>query len=301
MNRNTLVFIVLICVLFIGHLLINEGFVDSSAITDDQKTQEHIAIMYQGYISMISNFRYNPDFTYDINDQATSQAIYNGIQWRSTVSGKGSQLGIPSDANTNWRKIPFPTDDEINKHGMMNLINAIKKIQGSDFTPLYNELITGLIYDPSRMYRGSDLCIYNGNMWRVVSLQEVTASGSTLGVPSITNSNWMIYQGLNMDPILLQLIKNTAHATPPATPTNPTGPYGAPIDAQFMDSLRADIKNDISTAIKDSLSSSNVMTDSCIDSVSSNQGADFMRYIPGKNPADYIRKDSIPCYGCSIP
>ena len=44
-----------------------------------------------------------------------------------------------------------------------------------------------------------------------------------------------------------------------------------------------------------------VLTDSCIDSFSSQQGADFMRYIPGKNPADYVRKDSIPCYGCSLP
>jgi len=267
---------------------------------------------------MISKFRYNPDFTYDINDTATSQAIYNGSQWRSIVSGKGSQLGIPSDANTNWKKIPFPTDDEINMYGMMNFINAIKKIQGSDFTPLYNEIINGLIYDLSRMYRESDLCIYNGNMWRIVSLKEVRASGSTLGVPSATNSNWGIYEPPNMDPILIQLIKNTAQkpaaipaAIPAAMPavmplqgisgTATTGPYGAPIDSQFMDSLRADIKSDISTAIKDSLSSPNVMTDSCIDSVSDSQGADFMRYIPGKNPADYIRKDSIPCYGCSVP
>ena len=44
-----------------------------------------------------------------------------------------------------------------------------------------------------------------------------------------------------------------------------------------------------------------VLTDSCIDSFSSQQGADFMKYIPGKNPADYVRKDSIPCYGCSLP
>jgi len=79
------------------------------------------------------------------------------------------------------------------------------------------------------------------------------------------------------------------------------GPNGAPIDAQFMDSLRADIKNDVRDSIRDSLTSPNVMTDSCIDSVSDSQGADFMRYIPGKNPADYIRKDSIPCYGCSVP
>lgn len=43
------------------------------------------------------------------------------------------------------------------------------------------------------------------------------------------------------------------------------------------------------------------MDDSCIDSFSQQQGSQFMKYIPGKNPADYIRKDSIPCYGCNIP
>ena len=45
---------------------------------------------------------------------------------------------------------------------------------------------------------------------------------------------------------------------------------------------------------------SNIMTDSCIDGIIDDQSADFMRYIPGKNPDDYIRKDSIPCYGCSV-
>ena len=39
----------------------------------------------------------------------------------------------------------------------------------------------------------------------------------------------------------------------------------------------------------------------CIDSFAQQQGTQFMKYIPGKNPADYIRKDSIPCYGCNIP
>jgi len=47
--------------------------------------------------------------------------------------------------------------------------------------------------------------------------------------------------------------------------------------------------------------SQELVDDSCIDSLSAQQGSDFMRYVPGKNPDDYIRKDSIPCYGCSIP
>ena len=72
-------------------------------------------------------------------------------------------------------------------------------------------------------------------------------------------------------------------------------------------SMRDDIMKDIRQTVKDEMLSKQfsdggeVIDDSCIDSVSAQQGADFMRYIPGKNPDDYIRKDSVPCYGCSIP
>jgi hypothetical protein len=31
------------------------------------------------------------------------------------------------------------------------------------------------------------------------------------------------------------------------------------------------------------------------------QGQAFLTTAPGKNPNDYIRKDSIPCWGCSVP
>ena len=36
-------------------------------------------------------------------------------------------------------------------------------------------------------------------------------------------------------------------------------------------------------------------------SPAASQGADFLKYQYGMNPADYIRKDSIPCYGCTLP
>jgi len=71
--------------------------------------------------------------------------------------------------------------------------------------------------------------------------------------------------------------------------------------------MRDDIRRDIRKVIKDEMiqkkftEESDVVDDSCLDSLSAQQGADFMRYIPGKNPDDYIRKDSVPCYGCSIP
>ena len=74
-----------------------------------------------------------------------------------------------------------------------------------------------------------------------------------------------------------------------------------PVDSEEVSNLKSEIYSDIAQSLNNTLDSPNIMTDSCIDSISENQGADFMRYIPGKNPADYIRKDSIPCYKCSIP
>jgi hypothetical protein len=93
-------------------------------------------------------------------------------------------------------------------------------------------------------------------------------------------------------------------------------PSQSTYDSQFRESLIKDVKD----VVRDELlqggaaqaaalgapyggvgGEDTVLTDSCIDSFSSQQGADFMKYIPGKNPADYVRKDSIPCYGCSLP
>lgn len=68
--------------------------------------------------------------------------------------------------------------------------------------------------------------------------------------------------------------------------------------------VKDSIVGDVRQTVRDTLqakSEGNVLNDSCIDSVVNQQGTEWMRYIPGKNPADYIRKDSIPCYGCTIP
>jgi hypothetical protein len=84
---------------------------------------------------------------------------------------------------------------------------------------------------------------------------------------------------------------------------------------KYYRNMRADMMDDVKRAVKkellnskfselygsDSGSDGTTLDDSCIDSFSSQQGSDFMKYIPGKNPDDYIRKDSVPCYGCSIP
>jgi hypothetical protein len=84
------------------------------------------------------------------------------------------------------------------------------------------------------------------------------------------------------------------------------------LDTQFYSSLRDSIVSDVRQSVHDELLNAGssgagggllgqtVIRDDCIDSMAQQQGADFMRYIPGKNPADYVRKDSIPCYGCSL-
>lgn len=87
-------------------------------------------------------------------------------------------------------------------------------------------------------------------------------------------------------------------------------------DTQFS-SLKDAILSDVKQTVQDEIMSgslrglaagsaggdvcADVMDDSCIESMANLQGSEFMKYIPGKNPADYIRKDSVPCYGCSLP
>ena len=84
--------------------------------------------------------------------------------------------------------------------------------------------------------------------------------------------------------------------------------YGSS-DKDFS-SMKDAILSDVRSTIRDQIASgnfgsaggdcANVMDDSCIESMANLQGSEFMKYIPGKNPADYIRKDSVPCYGCNL-
>ena len=92
---------------------------------------------------------------------------------------------------------------------------------------------------------------------------------------------------------------------------NTTPPATEEVDYKEYDKLKSGIIADVKKTVRDELlngslygglgNQDTVLSDDCIDSFSSKQGADFMRYIPGKNPADYIRKDEVPCYGCSVP
>ena len=106
----------------------------------------------------------------------------------------------------------------------------------------------------------------------------------------------------------------TPPAAPPAPPAPPaTSPYDllrleSTITSEVKDALRSELlsgsllgRSSSSSGSCSGSGSDDLVPDSCIDSFAAQQGTDYMRYVPGKNPDDYIRKDSIPCYGCSIP
>jgi hypothetical protein len=126
-----------------------------------------------------------------------------------------------------------------------------------------------------------------------INEQFVDASGSLISL-SLTD--------------LLSLIGTTNSTPPPSTPAPVVVNSG--LGASAYSSLKDSIISDVKQVVRDELlngslsgglGGNTILEDDCIDSFSSQQGADFMKYIPGKNPADYIRKDSVPCYGCSVP
>lgn len=109
---------------------------------------------------------------------------------------------------------------------------------------------------------------------------------------------------------LLSLIGTTNSTPRPTTSTQPIV-VNSGLGASAYNSLKDGIISDVKQTVRDELlngslsgglgNQETILSDDCIDSFSSKQGSDFMKYIPGKNPADYIRKDSVPCYGCSVP
>jgi hypothetical protein len=125
-------------------------------------------------------------------------------------------------------------------------------------------------------------------------------------VDASDNSGNMI--NLSLTDLLSLIGSTTGTTTPPTPPPQQPVVIQAPgIDSQFYTSFKSELMSDVRQAVQDELisnplaSQGTVLDDSCIDSFSSQQGKDFLKYVPGKNPNDYIRKDSIPCYGCSLP
>ena len=73
-----------------------------------------------------------------------------------------------------------------------------------------------------------------------------------------------------------------------------SGSYGgqfSPLSNSIRREIRKEVAKSCSSASED---------ETCDTSPAEMQGAQFLAEVPGKNPDDYIRKDSIPCYGCTL-
>lgn len=97
--------------------------------------------------------------------------------------------------------------------------------------------------------------------------------------------------------------------SPPSSLGAPSYPRNASGNSDLTGAYLS-MKNEILTDVKDSIgsqfsSSSSPLSSAFTGANSSScqqQGTAFVQSIPGKSPADdYIRKDSIPCYACSLP
>ena len=248
MDRNTIIFIALLAILFIGQFLI-EGFTEEPKLLSTE-------------LERIQTYIYHPDNYYDITNAlgifstnsplirgktVTIEVIYNGKGWKFTrglpfdeqgrrldASGNinddipkpspllGSTVGAPSDTNTNWKQviipIPFTGTLKIAEIFLENTIIGSVPLSPADMISKY---IQSLIYSPNKTYTKNThdaVAIYHGNMWVIQS----TILGSTAGTPSTTNSNWKL---LSFEEIpykdIIDAIKNTAIAGLPAPASPP--------------------------------------------------------------------------------
>ncbi len=108
---------------------------------------------------------------------------------------------------------------------------------------------------------------------------------------------------------------DTETSTGTGTDTTSTyrGRTRSSLDQQFYNDLKGDMLKEIKTSVSDEIAKNRTLLvgDASYDdsdyascgftgSIADAQGQAFLQTAPGKNPNDYIRKDSIPCYGCSL-
>jgi hypothetical protein len=125
-------------------------------------------------------------------------------------------------------------------------------------------------------------------------LQTQKQTQTTTPTPATKDTN---YDALHED------ILKKQQETLPLSGTVQDKPANTTEGNDYYSAFKTEILQEVRQSVRDELQKKqegSVMSDSCIDSVANQQGTDWMRYIPGKNPADYIRKDSIPCYGCNL-
>lgn len=148
--------------------------------------------------------------------------------------------------------------------------------------------------------------LFIGQVFMTEAFYDVSADAS--GNIIISISDLLSLLGTGASPAGKVAPVTQVGATQVTQGTDASGAAGA------YSSMRDEIISDVKSAVRSEVLNSQwtgllnsghtgaqVLDDSCIDTFAAQQGSDFMRYIPGKNPDDYIRKDSIPCYGCSVP
>ena len=70
----------------------------------------------------------------------------------------------------------------------------------------------------------------------------------------------------------------------------------------MRDMIKNDIRESVGNQLHNSPAASYAAAAAAAGSPSTYQGINYIESIPGRSPADdYIRKDSIPCYACSLP
>lgn len=268
MDRNTIIFIALLAILFLGQF-VTEGFTEQPKLLSTE-------------LERIQTYIYHPDNYYDFNNAqgifstnasvskgktVTTEVIYNGKRWKFTggfpvnMNGRpvdasgdaiysgsspllGSTVGAPSDTNTNWKQIDIPLEFmrtfKIVEIFLENTIIGSVPISPANMISKY---IQSYIYSPNKTYAKNThdgVAVYNGNIWAI----ESTILGSTAGAPSDTNSNWKL---LSLEEIpykdIIDAIKNTAIAGLPAPKSIPAKPRPDIID-DIMQRIQSIVYNE---------------------------------------------------------
>lgn len=131
----------------------------------------------------------------------------------------------------------------------------------------------------------------------LISILNMTGSATTTPTTTTSTTGDVKYDKLRQD--LLNSQKESSNKLTGTSQDTKNTLEGDDYYTAFKNEILQEVRSSVRNELQKKQDGS-VLTDSCIDSVANQQGTDWMRYIPGKNPADYIRKDSIPCYGCNL-
>ena len=130
----------------------------------------------------------------------------------------------------------------------------------------------------------------------LADLMAILASASSASSASPSSS---AQQQRQQQPIVIMNSPSPSRPSPPSYARDASG--NSDLTGAYLS-----MKNYILTDVKDSIGSQFSPLSSAFAGANGSscqqQGNAFVQSIPGKSPADdYIRKDSIPCYACSLP